>query len=53
MCYSNINRRKTLSLVEVPSLYELVLLRHIGAKWRRMASNVAQEEKVLETWDFD
>ena len=25
------NRRKALSLVEIPSLYDLVLLRHIGA----------------------
>ena len=50
MCYSNINRRKTLSLVEVPSFYDLVLLSYIGAKWR---PNVAQEDKVIETWDFD
>ena len=53
MCYSNINRRKTLSLVKVPSLYDIFLLRHIGhigAEWR---PNVAQEDKIIETWDLD
>ena len=53
MCYSNINRRKTLSLVEVPSLYDLALLPTLaqnGAEWR---PNVVQEDKVIETWDFD
>ena len=53
MCFSKINRRKALSLVEILSLYDRVFLRHIGAPFCANVANMVQQDKVEETWDFD
>ena len=51
--FSNINSMKILSLVKIPSFYDLVFSRLIWAPFCANVANMAQQDKVVETWDFD